>query len=101
MAWAKRMGLANKDNYLKQPLTMLAWRSISAAARLVCSEALYGVQYTPDELAEGHAGGSDHGRPGVSAAAFTPAAAPQAGQMAEVPQDLHPVDPAPQPAPTK
>jgi aminopeptidase N len=29
------------------------------------------------------------------------ATAPQAGQMAEVPQDLHPVEPAPQPAPTK
>ena len=29
------------------------------------------------------------------------AAAPKAGHMAEVPQELHPVDPAPQPAPTK
>lgn len=52
MAWAKQMGLANKDNYKKQPTTMLQWRAISAVARLACSEALYGVTYTPDELAD-------------------------------------------------
>lgn len=52
MAWAKKMGLQSKDNYLKQPLTMLQWRAISAAARLACSEALYGVAYTPDELGD-------------------------------------------------
>ena len=52
MAWAKRMGLDGKDNYKKQPLTMLEWRAISAIARLACSEALYGVQYTADELAD-------------------------------------------------
>lgn len=52
MAWAKKMGLQSKDNYLKQPLTMLQWRAISAVARLACSEALYGVSYTPDELSD-------------------------------------------------
>ena len=50
MAWAQQMGLANKDNYKKQPTTMLQWRAISAVARLACSEALYGVTYTPDEV---------------------------------------------------
>lgn len=49
MAWAQRMGLASNDNYKKQPETMLQWRAISAVARLACPEALYGVQYTPDE----------------------------------------------------
>jgi hypothetical protein len=39
MAWAQRMGLVGKDNYKKQPATMLAWRAISACARLACSEA--------------------------------------------------------------
>jgi hypothetical protein len=29
---------------------MLAWRAISACARLACSEALYGVAYTSDEM---------------------------------------------------
>ena len=52
MAWAKGMGLDKNDNYRKQPGTMLQWRAISAAARLACPEALYGVAYTPDELAE-------------------------------------------------
>ena len=49
LAWAQRMGLAQNDNYKKQPETMLQWRAISAVARLACPEALYGVQYTPDE----------------------------------------------------
>ena len=50
MAWAQSMGLSGKDNYKKQPLTMLEWRAISAVARKACSEALYGVGYTPDEI---------------------------------------------------
>jgi hypothetical protein len=49
MAWAQRMGLSDSPNYKKQPETMLQWRAITAVARLACPEALYGVQYTPDE----------------------------------------------------
>ena len=49
-AWAQQMGLLNKDNYRKQPLTMLTWRAITAVAREACPEILYGVQYTADEL---------------------------------------------------
>lgn len=52
LAWAKSMGLADQPNYKKQPLTMLQWRAISAVARLAAPEALYGVQYTPDELSD-------------------------------------------------
>ena len=48
--WAEQMGLAGKDNYKKQPMTMLAWRAITACAREACPEALYGVAYTPDEM---------------------------------------------------
>lgn len=50
MAWAKQMGLTGKDNYTKQPATMLGWRALTACARQACPEALYGVAYTPDEL---------------------------------------------------
>lgn len=50
MEWAKGMGLHTKDNYKKQPGTMLQWRAITAVARLACPEALYGVSYTADEL---------------------------------------------------
>lgn len=48
--WAERMGLAGKDNYRKQPLTMLKWRAVTAVAREACPEALYGVAYTADEM---------------------------------------------------
>lgn len=52
MKWAQGMGLATKDNYKKQPMTMLQWRAITAVARLAASEALYGVGYTADEIRE-------------------------------------------------
>lgn len=55
MKWARDMGLAGKDNYKKQPMTMLQWRAITAVARLAASEALYGVAYTADEVREGAA----------------------------------------------
>lgn len=48
--WAERMGLINKDNYKKQPMTMLTWRAVTAVAREACPESLYGVAYTPDEM---------------------------------------------------
>lgn len=51
-AWAQAMGLTSKDNYKKQPGTMLQWRAITAVARLACPEALYGVAYTPDEMGD-------------------------------------------------
>lgn len=49
-AWAQKMGLDGRDNYKKQPMTMLTWRAITAVAREACPEALYGVAYSPDEL---------------------------------------------------
>lgn len=52
MAWAQRMGLASEPNYKKQPATMLSYRAITAAARLACPEALYGVAYTPEEMGD-------------------------------------------------
>lgn len=48
--WAQQMGLIGKDNYQKQPMTMLTWRAVTAVAREACPEALYGVAYTPDEI---------------------------------------------------
>jgi hypothetical protein len=50
--WAQAMGLTGKDNYKKQPGTMLQWRAITAVARLACPEALYGVAYTADEMGD-------------------------------------------------
>lgn len=68
-AWAKRMGLDGKDNYRKQPATMLQWRAISAVARMACPEALYGVAYTPDEMQDVHREAAPE-RARVSAADF-------------------------------
>lgn len=52
MEWAKRMGLAGKKNWVKDPMTMLKWRAITAVAREACPECLYGAGYTPDEMEE-------------------------------------------------
>jgi hypothetical protein len=56
MKWAHSLGLdkpdhkGNPSNYSKQPMTMLTWRAITAAAREACPESLYGVAYSPDEM---------------------------------------------------
>lgn len=50
MAWAKRMGLANRPQYRMQPLTMLQWRAVTACARIACPECLFGAGYTPEEI---------------------------------------------------
>ena len=47
---AKKLGIAGKDNYSKQPRVMLRWRCVSAGVRFYCPEALGGASYTPEEL---------------------------------------------------
>lgn len=48
---AQKMGLATKDNWVKQPATMRKWRAISAAARVVFPDVLWGLaSYTPEEM---------------------------------------------------
>ena len=49
MADAKAMQLDNKDNWRKQPKTMRKWRAISAAARIVFGDVIWGM-YTPEEM---------------------------------------------------
>lgn len=49
IADAKRMGLEGKDNWKKQPKTMLKWRAVAAAARIVFPDVIQGL-YTPEEL---------------------------------------------------
>jgi len=87
MAWAERMELSKKDNYRKQPATMLANRAITGAARLACPEALFGVAYDPSELRDSGAAASvlvaAAAAPVVTAADFIAAPAEDA-QEAEV-----------------
>lgn len=45
---AVAMNLANRDNWKKQPRTMLRWRSISALCRMVYPDIVEGI-YTEDE----------------------------------------------------
>lgn len=50
MERAKKMGLDQKDNWKKQPQTMLRWRCISEMKRVKFPEVLMGIDYTPEEL---------------------------------------------------
>ena len=49
---AKRARLDKKDNWVNYPHAMLKARAITEVARDACSEALHGIAYTPEELAE-------------------------------------------------
>lgn len=51
MAKAKQMGLAGKDNYIRQPMTMLRWRAITEALRAMFSDILLGF-HAPEELVD-------------------------------------------------
>ncbi|MBF6596325.1 MAG: hypothetical protein IVW51_18000 [Thermaceae bacterium] len=62
---AKRLGLAEKDNYRKQPAVMLQWRNVAAAARAVFPDVVSGL-YTPDEMGAEVEVGDDEGMTMVS-----------------------------------
>lgn len=49
LAKAKQMGLAGRDQWLKQPLNMAKWRAISEALRVVFPDVLQGI-YSTEEL---------------------------------------------------
>lgn len=98
MAWAKKMGLDTKDNYRKQAATMLGWRSITACARLACSEALYGVAYTADELTDSphRIDGAEPVQVAVSASSFASKPAPPVADADVVEDaDVEPVETVP------
>lgn len=47
---AKKMGLIGKDNWVKQPGTMMFWRTISEMKRAKFPEVLMGIDYSREEL---------------------------------------------------
>jgi len=49
---AERLGYANKENWKKQPGTMLSWRCIAKVSRTIFSDCLSGVSHTPEELGQ-------------------------------------------------
>jgi hypothetical protein len=52
---ARGLGLLSKDNWKKQPQTMLEARVTSKAARLVASDVILGIGYSAEELRDGDA----------------------------------------------
>ena len=48
---AKSMGLASRDNWIKQPITMLRWRALSEALRVAFPDVLLGL-YSTEEMEE-------------------------------------------------
>jgi hypothetical protein len=49
MLRADKMGLSMKDNYKKQPLTMLTWRAVAEACRMTFPDIVMGL-YVPEEF---------------------------------------------------
>lgn len=45
---AKAMGLTSKDNWIKQPTTMLRWRAVSEMCRMVFADILMGIYSTEE-----------------------------------------------------
>lgn len=50
---AKGLGLLSRDNWKKQPAAMLVARATSDLARLVAADAILGIGYTIEEVADG------------------------------------------------
>jgi hypothetical protein len=63
---ARQLGLTTKSNWKSQPQAMLVARATSEIARLVASDAILGIAYSIEEIADGAGGGVDV--PAVTAA---------------------------------
>ena len=50
---AQSLGLTGKDNWKKQPAAMLMARATSELARLIASDAILGICYSSEEIADG------------------------------------------------
>jgi hypothetical protein len=50
---AKQLGLTNKPNWKNQPQAMLLARTTSEVCRLIAADAILGIAYTAEELADG------------------------------------------------
>jgi hypothetical protein len=50
---AKDLGLTGKENWKKQPQAMLLARATSELARLIAADAILGIGYTVEEIADG------------------------------------------------
>ncbi|MDX3587309.1 hypothetical protein [Streptomyces europaeiscabiei] len=90
---AQKLGLLGKDQWKKQPKTMLINRATGEICRLVASDALHGMPYAAEEL-DGYVNGEiAPQRAPLSVAAITaPAPAPAAPEATPAPQAEYSVD---------
>lgn len=56
---AKQLGVTGKSNWKNQPQAMLVARATSELARLIASDAILGIGYSAEEVADGAGGGVD------------------------------------------
>lgn len=68
---ARQMGLDKKDNYIKQPLTMLKWRAVGEAARTVFPDITRGL-YNTEEVQDFHEERGEGNAAGIKAAFTKP-----------------------------
>lgn len=54
---ARQLGLGNKPNWKNQPQAMLVARATSELARLIASDAILGIAYSSEEIADGAGAG--------------------------------------------
>lgn len=99
IARATQLGLTGKDQWRKQPATMLTARATGEICRLVAADVLYAMPYTVEELAGTPAADSGPAGPRVTAAEILAQAPPPASTPAvespEAPQDDDPPEPQP------
>ncbi len=83
LADARRMGLASRENWMKQPRVMLRWRAVSACARIVFPDVISGL-YTLEEMDAAVAVDDDGGMRAADAD-IEPPAAPHPGSDSGAP----------------
>lgn len=95
---ARDLGLVNKSNWKSQPQAMLVARATSEAARLIAADAILGLPYSAEEIADG--GASDQQ---VAADTTAPSQAPATRRMSRKPSapDEAPIEPAPEVEPVQ
>jgi hypothetical protein len=76
---ARQLGLTTKSNWKSQPQAMLVARATSEIARLVASDAILGIAYSIEEIADGVGGGVDV--PAATAASETLSSTPGTRRM--------------------
>lgn len=94
MSRAQGLGLTGKDNWKKQPGAMLLARATSELARLIASDAILGIGYSAEEVADGGGEETDTTTPSTGGtrkmSRRRPEADPQTSGAEDAPDDPTP-----------